>query len=94
MSVTRITEFQSKDEQSSARLKEFVSKGVAIYEVSEGCQSCQLLQDHDDPKTILMLEVWDSIEARKSASKNIPEEVVEKPMELSSGPPHGRYFIT
>lgn len=93
MSVTRITEFRAKDEQSSDRLKELVAKGVAIYEASEGCHSCQLVQQHDDQRNILMLEVWESIEVRETAAKNIPGDVVEEAIELSSGPPLGRYFI-
>jgi quinol monooxygenase YgiN len=93
MSVTRITEFRAKDDESVNGLKDLVLEGVAVYAVSAGCQSCQLLQDQDDPKMILVLEVWDSVHHRNAAARNIPSDVVARAVGLSAGPPSGRYFV-
>ncbi len=87
-----ITEFQAKNEESTHRLRDILSNGLAIYKASEHCRFCQLLQDQDDKKNFVVIEVWDSIEARNASAKNIPTEIVEEAMKLSAWPPHGRNF--
>jgi quinol monooxygenase YgiN len=93
MSVTRITEFRAKDDESVNGLKDLLSQGVAIYAVSAGCRSCQLLQDQDDSKSLLILEVWDSVHHRDAAAAKIPSDVVTRAVEFSADPPSGRYFV-
>jgi quinol monooxygenase YgiN len=64
-----------------------------VYEASEGCRSCRLLRDRDDPKTFLIIEIWDGIEARDASAKKIPGDVVEEAVQLSARPPNGRTFV-
>lgn len=92
MSITRITEFEARNEDSSHRLRDLISNGLAVYEASKHCHSCQLLRDHEDQKTFVVIEVWDNIEARNASAKNIPADVVKEVVKLSSGPPYGRTF--
>ena len=91
MSITRISEFQAKDGQPQG-LRDFLNSIVPTIEASEGCRSCRLLQDQDDERRFVVIEVWDSIEAHKASVKDIPTEQLEEVMQLLASPPQGRYF--
>ena len=91
MSVTRINEFQAKDGQSQ-RVGDFLTSIVSVIEASEGCRSCRLLQDLDDERSFVIIELWDSLEAHKASAKDIPSEQLEEIMQLLASPPQGRYF--
>jgi quinol monooxygenase YgiN len=91
VSITRISEFRAKDGQTQG-LRDFLNSIVPAIEASEGCRSCRLLQDQDDEKRFVVIELWDSIEAHKASVKNIPPEQFEEIMRLLARPPQGRYF--
>ncbi len=91
MSITRISEFQAKDGQAQG-LREFLNSIVPTIEASEGCLSCRLLQDQDDERRFVVIELWDSIEAHKASVKEIPPEQLEQIMQLLASPPQGRYY--
>jgi len=93
MSITRINEFQAKPGRSDS-LRDFLSSIMPLIESLEGCQSCQLLQSLDDPNRMVIIEVWDSVEARKASVKNIPPGSFEKMMKLLAGPPKREYYST
>ncbi len=91
MSITRINEFQAKDEQANA-LRSFLTRLIPTIAAIPGCQSCQLLQHHDEPSRFIVLEVWDSIEAHQASVKDIPPESLAEVMTLLDGPPAGAYY--
>jgi quinol monooxygenase YgiN len=91
MRITRINEFQAKDGQGDV-LRGLLASTVPLIESSDGCQSCQILQSLDDPTRIMMLEVWDSIEAHQASLKNIPPGTFKKMTGILAGPPKGEYF--
>ena len=91
MSVTRINEFRAKDGQSQ-RVGDFLTSIVSAIEASQGCRSCRLLQDLDEERSFVVIELWDSVEAHKASAKDIPPEQLEEIMQLLAGPPQGRYF--
>lgn len=92
MSVTRINEFQAPVGKGES-LRDLLSSFLPTIQSSEGCQSCQLLYSQDDPTRIVIIEVWDSVEAHKASVKNIPPQNIEKVMKLLAGPPRGGYYI-
>ncbi len=91
MRITRINEFQAKHGQND-RLHDSLRSIIPLIESSEGCQSGQLLQSLDDPCQILIIEVWDSVEAHKTSVQNIPPGAFEKVMRLPDHPPKGEYY--
>jgi quinol monooxygenase YgiN len=91
MSITRINEFQAKDGQSDS-LRDFLTSIMPLIQSSDGCQSCRLLQSHDDPTRIIMIEIWDSVEAHKASLSNIPQGTFKKAMNILAGPPRGEYY--
>ncbi|MFQ5568531.1 MAG: putative quinol monooxygenase [Rhodothermales bacterium] len=91
MSITRINEFRAQEGQGHA-LRTLIRSFVSLIESSDGCQSCTVLQHQDDPTRIVVVEVWDSVEAHQAAAKNIPPRALEEAMTLLAGPPQGAYY--
>ncbi len=91
VSITRISEFQAKDGQPQG-LREFLNSVVPTIEASEGCLSCRLLQDQDDERRFVVIELWESIEAQRAPVKEIPPEQFEEMIQLLASPLQGRYL--
>ena len=91
MSVTRINEFQAKDGQHET-LRAFLTSIISMVESSAGCRSCQLLRHNDDPARLVIIEVWDSVEAHQASVKHIPLGTIEKAITMFAGPPKGAYY--
>ena len=91
MSVTRINEFQAREGKGDT-LRELIRSFVPFIETSPGCHSCQLLQNQDDSTRIVVIEVWDSVEAHQESAKNIPPGTLEEATLLLAGPPQGGYY--
>jgi quinol monooxygenase YgiN len=91
MSVTRFNEFRARAGKIDG-LREFLVSILPGISSFGGCQSCQLLQSHDDPTRFVVVEVWDSIESHQASVKDIPPEMFASVMELLDGPPLGEYF--
>lgn len=92
MSVTRINEFRAKDGEDVS-LYALLASFLPIITLAEGCRSCQLLHNLDDPARLIIIETWDSVEAHQAAAKSIPPQNVEKALELLACPPRGTYYI-
>ena len=92
-SITRINEFQAQAGQGEA-LRHLLTSFLPLIEASDGCQSCQLLQDLEDPTRIVVIEVWESTEAHRASVKNIPPDALQQAMTLLAGPPKGGYYRT
>lgn len=93
MSVTRITEFRARAAQNDA-LRAFLAPIVPGIAASPGCESCRLLQGHDDPARFLVIEVWESAEAHQASARAIPPKQLTHVRELLDGAPRGEYFQT
>lgn len=92
MGVTRINEFRAKDGEDDSLYALLVSF-LPIIASADGCRSCQLLHNLDDPARLVIIEAWDSVEAHQAAAKTIPPQNVEKAQELLACPPRGAYYI-
>ncbi len=91
MSITRIGEFQAKQEAIEA-MRDFLISIMPGIKSSQGCESVQLYQSHDDPTKFTMIEVWDSIESHQASVKNIPPEKLTEIRPLLVSTPSGSYF--
>jgi quinol monooxygenase YgiN len=91
MSITRINEFRAKDGSADALLT-FLTRLIPTIAAIPGCQSCQLLQRHDEPTRFIVLEVWESIEAHQASVKDISSESLAELMALLDGRPAGAYY--
>ena len=95
MSILRLNEFKAlpgKFEQLTA-LFEGVVAGIRE---NPGCERCELLikmaDGASDDEKLVVLEVWDSIEAHKSALAKMTPEDFAPAMALMSGRPTGQYY--
>ena len=91
MSVSRIGEVQAR-EGLVDELKEFLLSIMPGIKSSEGCDSVQLYQSHEDPSRFMMIEVWDSVESHQASVKNIPPEKLGEIQSLLANPPSGSYY--
>lgn len=92
MSIAYIGRSQAKPDQVDAFrrfLQSVVAPGVTA---CAGCQSYQLLQSESDPTEFLGIEIWDSVEAHRSAVVDIPRESIAEFMQLVAAPPSGSYY--
>jgi len=92
MSVSRLGEVQAR-EGLVDELKEFLLSIMPGIKSSEGCDSVQLYQSHEDPSRFMMIEVWDSVESHQASVKNIPPEKLGEIQPLLASPPSGSYYV-
>jgi quinol monooxygenase YgiN len=91
MSITRINNFRAKEGKADA-LRTFLTPLIPAIAATTGCRSCQLLQSHDNPTRVVVIEVWESIEAHQASVQNIPPEALAEVMTLLDGMPVGEYY--
>ena len=92
MTIIRLGEIQAREGKAGELLEYLHKFFVPSIEAAEGCTGYQILQRHDDPTRITILEVWDSLEAHKSSAMSIPPEVVQNLREIIAGAPSGGYY--
>ncbi len=91
MSITRISEFQAKQESIEASRDLLISIMDGI-KSSQGCESVQLYQSQDDRTKFAMIELWESIDSHQASVKNIPAEQLTVIRPLLASAPSGRYY--
>lgn len=91
MSVTRINKFEAKEGMATC-LHEFLMSIVPLIEQSQGCASCQVLQNQENQNEFVVIEVWGSVSAHQASVKNIPPEKIGVVMPLLASPPSGSYY--
>ena len=91
MDITRISQFRAHEGQGDA-LRDHFRPFLPAIAATEGCRSCQLLQDEEDPTRIVIIETWESIEAHKESLKRIPPSAMEDTMKLLAERPAGSYY--
>ncbi len=93
MEVTRINEFQAS-EGKSGDLHDFLKSLLPYINSSQGCISCEVLQNNDDSSIFAVIEKWESIEDHKKSIEGFPAEDMQSAMSLFSSPPKGTYYKT
>ncbi len=91
MSVTRINEFLAQEGQGET-LRKLIQSFQADIEASQGCHSCKVLQSKQNADSVVVIEIWDSVEDHEASVKNIPVEALQAAMKLLAAPPKGEYF--
>jgi quinol monooxygenase YgiN len=91
LSITRISEFQSK-EGTTQGLREFLMSIMPIIKSSKGSRSVQLYQRQDEPSKFMMIEEWDDMESHQASVKNIPPAKLAEVRPLLSLGPSGAYY--
>jgi len=91
MSITRINTFQALDDKVDA-LKEFLTALLPTILASPGCRSCQFLQDQTVPSRMVIIEVWDSIDAHHQSLQHVPRESIDEVKTMLAAPPVGAYY--
>lgn len=91
MSITRINNFRAR-EHCAAELKNFLTGILPAIRASAGCLSCELLQDHADPTRIVIVEVWESIEAHRESLSQVPPDSIRQAKQFLAEAPSGGYY--
>lgn len=91
MSITRISTFEALNSHIK-ELQAFLTALLPVIRGSAGCLSCQLLQDQHVPTRMLMIEVWESVEAHQESLRHVPHEHIERVRHMLASPPAGSYY--
>jgi quinol monooxygenase YgiN len=91
MAITRLTRFHAQADKAEA-LRELLRSVVALIEAAPGCRSCALLGQHDDASRMVVVEVWDSVQAHQASVSGIPPEKLKESQRLLAEPPAGTYY--
>lgn len=92
MSVKYIGKANAKAGKSE-ELKEFVNEYIIpALTASDGCISCNLFNEAENPDRFILIEEWDTIESHTRATESIPTEATEIFMKLVNGTPTGRHY--
>lgn len=91
MSVLRINKFHTKEGQGD-KVREILRSFDAVFRSNAGYESHKVLQNVNDPNQIVVIEVWESVEAHQAAAQKIPVHAFESVMSLLDGRPSGEYY--
>jgi len=91
MAVMRINDFHATKDKAAA-LRGFLTSVMDIVERSSGCRRCELLADPGDQAHLMIVEVWDIIEAHRAAAAEVPREKFIEIQALLAEPPTGHYY--
>ena len=91
MNTIRLGEMQAAAGKID-ELRDFLLSIVPIINGSEGCVSCQLLHNQDDPMKFVMIEVWENADFHWASAKNIPPEMLAAIRPLLGAAPSGSYY--
>jgi quinol monooxygenase YgiN len=90
VSVTRLNHFQAAPGQGPALGVFLAALTPAV--LGPGCQSAQVMVKDGQPERLVVLEIWDSVEAHQAAAKAIPPELLAQVMPLLAERPNGDYY--
>ena len=88
MSITRINTFRALDDHVD-ELKKFLLALLPTIRASVGCQSCQFLQDQTVPSRMVIIEIWDSIEAHHDSLQHVSQASIDEVRTMLAAPPAG-----
>jgi quinol monooxygenase YgiN len=93
MSVVRINEFTCAEGKSD-ELYKFLKSLVPYISNSDGCVSCEVLQQQDNKCEFVVIEKWNCVEDHTKSIANFPREEMEAAVPLFGAPPKGRYLVS
>ena len=85
-------EVRAQAGQEDALREFFVTRVAPEVAGGDGCLSCQVLQDQNDPGRLMVIEVWSNIEAHQAAVKKIPPAMLQEGRALFGDSPAGAYY--
>jgi len=91
MSITRINEFQAA-EGKVVELFTFLKELKEYIASSQGCESCEVLQNKDNESLFVVIEKWQSESFHQQSLANYPKEKMAAAMPLIGSPPKGGYY--
>jgi quinol monooxygenase YgiN len=91
MAITRLNHFEAKAGRG-ADLRRFLSGVIGIVRGCAGCVSCELLESVDHPDRLVIVEVWESVEAHQAAARAIPPGMLKQAVTLFGAPVTGAYY--
>lgn len=90
--IASLTAKQGQGDAARAWLKRAMKRTTA----APGCQSMQILEDPENPDTILSVEVWDSRESHQQYMLSLFEPdvrpAVKEEIAVLARPPEGKYY--
>ena len=93
--VIWIASLKAKHGQGNAA-RAWLQRSMKRTTAAPGCQSMQILEDTENPDTILSVEVWDSRESHQQYMLSLFEPdvrpAVKEEMAVLAGPPKGKYY--
>lgn len=92
MSVLRVNSFQAKSGRGD-ELRDSLQLLLPTIRAAEGCRSCRLLRDQEEPTRFVMLELWTSVEAHLTSVRSAAGELVGDGVRLLDGVPVGNYYV-
>ena len=91
MSITRLNYFTA-NQSSIEELGSFLKSLIPYISNSEGCISCEVLQNQDEMANYVVVEKWENIEAHQQSVANFPKKDMQEAMGLLACPPSGSYY--
>lgn len=89
--IVRINEFTCAEEKS-IEVFSFLKSLIPHISNSEGCISCEVLQQQDDTTKFVVIERWMTVEFHTQSLAKFPRDKMEAAAALFDAPPKGRYF--
>ena len=91
MTITRINNFQAKVGNGD-ELFESLKALQPMIAAFEGCLACSAVREEGDENHIVIIEMWETVEAHKAALSTVPLETFAPVMALVAEPPSGAYY--
>ncbi len=91
MNITRLNQFHAADGKAH-QLLGYLKTVLSDLELCSGLISAQLLQSAENPRDMVLIEVWDSIKSHQDATRSIAPERVQQILSLLDVPAKGSYF--
>lgn len=91
MNITRLNQFHAADGKAH-QLLGLLKSVLAELELCPGLISAHLMQSAENPRDLVIHEVWDGIKSHQDAARSISPERVQQILGLLDAPPKGSYF--
>lgn len=91
MNITRLNQFHAA-EGKAHQLMGLLKSILLDLEECPGLLKAQLMQSAENPRDLVILEVWDSIKSHQDAAQAISPERIKEVVGLLDAPAKGAYF--
>lgn len=90
--ITRVNRFRALDDKTE-QMFEFLQSLVPYISGCDGCISCELLRQQDDPSRMLVIERWQDEASHAASLAGFPQDKMQTAMDLFAEPPEGAFYI-